>query len=144
MGKKRINTAFLEAYVELDKQCATLLKTYSGGVNEYINNLMVASGIYGREETVTRLVKYKGIRNRIAHVAGAIRADHDLTRADVRWIKNFAKSIGRKKDPLSEHTSKHARGKFRRFLQKFSVAWVLFDMITIAAIVWGAIEIWFK
>ena len=144
MGKKRLNSLFLEAYVELDKQCAALFEMYSGGVNEYINNLMIARYIYGRDETVNRLVKYKGIRNRLAHEAGALKGDMGITKEDIRWIKKFSKKVYKGKDPISEHKAKFQRGKIRRFTKKFIFLWFIIDVCTIAAGIWAAIEIFFK
>lgn len=144
MGKKRLNSLFLEAYAELDKQCAALFEMYSGGVNEYINTLMISRYIYGRDDLVTRLVKYKGIRNRLAHEPGALKSDLGVTKEDIKWIKKFSKKVYKGKDPISEHKAKFHRGKIRRFTRKFVVLWLLIDLCTIAAAVWAAIEIFFK
>ncbi len=100
MNNSKINQAFLGEYLELDKLCAEKLCTKSG-ITEYIKKLTDVRFAPGRENALHRLIKYRSIRNRIAHEPGAIKNIDTVSKGDISWLKDFIKDVKRGKDPLS-------------------------------------------
>lgn len=108
MGSK-INMSFFKAYIELDKACADRLGVDRNGVSAYINSLVELRFAPDRSEVLPRLIKYRKARNIIAHEDGAIERLDELTKADVQWLNRFAKSVSRKRDPVSRYERKARR-----------------------------------
>lgn len=102
MGKK-LNEKFLESYIKLDKSCGEMLGVPSKGVTEYINKLNNTRSAPDRDETVKRLIRYRGIRNKLAHEVGALRRMNDVTKKDLKWVRKFDKDVRRLRDPLSKY-----------------------------------------
>jgi hypothetical protein len=118
MGK-RINEKFLTCYMELDKNCCDKFGIATGGTTEYINRLNNARFAPGRDDALPRLVKYRNIRNKIAHEIGSIRKINDITKVDIAWIKKFNKDIIRRKDPISLYLKKARRYACRRRIKRY-------------------------
>ena len=102
MGKRQ-NQNFLEKYIKLDKACADVFGLKNGGVSEYINKLGTDSEIPDRKETMTRLVKYRSLRNKLAHEVGALEKMTEIKGDDIKWVVSFEKDVIRGKDPLARH-----------------------------------------
>lgn len=131
---KKFNTAFLEAYIELEIACNAMFGLKRGGVTEYINRLINAKSSPDRDEILPKLVMYRNIRNRIAHEEGAISTINDLAKADVTWIKSFKKLVDKKKDPLSLFYQKARRYERGRVASKVGVVLLVVAVIAAAVI----------
>ena len=138
MNNSKINQAFLCAYIDLDKACAEKLDTKSG-ITDYIKKLTDTRYAPGRENALHRLVKYRSIRNRIAHEPGAIKNIDTVTKADVVWLKGFFKEVKRGKDPVSLYlkaASKRAgRGALKRTLILAAIAVLAVALIWVIAFI---------
>ena len=125
----KLNSAFLNSYIELDKICSLKFGTVTGGVTEYINRLINARFAPNRDDTLPRLVRYRNIRNRIAHEEGALGNIDEISKSDIRWIEGFKHELNKKKDPISVYLRKARsfarRRKVRRALTAASVITVL-------------------
>ncbi len=113
-NKHKINEAFLNAFIEVDKTCSAKFSVSSGGVNEYINRLRNARFAAGRDEVLPRLVRYTNLRNRLAHESGALRQIDEIAKLDVKWLLSFEKILEKKKDPISLYLRKARRYARRR------------------------------
>ena len=116
---KRLNERFLASYIELDRNCCEKFDVSVGGVTEYVNRLNNARFAPGREEALPRLVRYRNIRNKMAHELGTIRKTNDVTGADLKWIRTFNKDITKRRDPISKYLKKARRYARRRKIQKY-------------------------
>ncbi len=121
MGR-RLNERFLANYIELDKNCCEKFGVATGGVTEYINRLNNARFAPGREEALPRLVKYRNLRNKMAHELGSLRKMNDVTKADVAWIHKFDKDITKRRDPISSYLKKARRYARRRRIKRYVTA----------------------
>lgn len=119
---KRINEKFLSCYMELDKNCCDKFGVATGGTTEYINRLNNARFAPGREDALPRLVKYRNIRNKIAHELGSIRKINDISKVDIAWLKKFNKDIVRRKDPISLYLKRARRYARRRRIKRYVTA----------------------
>ena len=137
---KKINEAFLEDYIALDKLCCGKLGTSKMGLTEYITRLNNARFAPSRDEVLPRLVKYRNIRNSLVHDESALASSSDLTKTDLKWLKMFIKAMEKKKDPLSLYLRKARRhAKLRRARKTILIG--LFALSAIAAIVITAIAL---
>lgn len=123
---KKANTAFLNSFIELDKICCLKFGTVSGGVTEYINRLINARFAPGRDEVVARLVKYRNIRNRIAHEEGALDNIKEINKLDLRWLDSFKRDLNKKKDPISVYLR-----KARSFVKRRRARRIFFSTLSI-------------
>lgn len=138
MAKKhKINEAFLNTFIELDKACATKFGISTSGVNEYINRLRNARFAEGRDEVLPKLVRYTNLRNRLAHESGALRQIDEITKADVKWLASFERTLEKKRDPISLYLRKARRYARRRRVLR-AVACVGIITLVLAAAV-GAV-----
>ena len=101
-----INSKFYNEYLALDSLLASKLGLKRGGVTEYINRLGTNSAVPERDATLSKLVHYRGIRNKMAHEEGALRKLEGVKREDIKWVKTFAKQVKSGKDPLSRYLKK--------------------------------------
>ena len=129
MGKKKTNKAFLSEYIQLDKDCCEKFGVSSGGVTEYINRLNNARFAPGRDDVLPRLVRYRNTRNKLVHEPSALRSSDDVTKADVRWVRIFNKSIKRKKDPISRYLRKARKYVRRRKLRRWLITLLILALI---------------
>lgn len=133
MNKKKLNSTFLDEYIQLDKACCEKFGISVGGVTEYINRLNNARFAPDRDEVLPKLVNYRNIRNKFAQDANEIRKNTELTKDDLKWVKEFEKDLKKKKDPISVYLNKARRyASRRRFLR------VLFVILIIVLIGGGA------
>ena len=102
----RINMSFFNAYLELDKICAQRLGVKRGGVSAYIDKLVEFRFAPGRSDVLPKLLKYRKLRNIIAHEENAFLELDEITKADVKWVTRFAKSVSGKRDPISRYERK--------------------------------------
>ena len=122
MGK-RLNERFLAAYITLDKDCSEKFGVATGGLTEYINRLNNARFAPGREDALPRLVRYRNIRNKMAHELGSLRKMNDVTSADISWLRKFNRDLLRRKDPISAYLKRARRyARRRRFLRYLTAA----------------------
>ncbi len=110
---RRLNERFLACYIELEKNCGDKFGVSAGGVTEYINRLNNARFAPGRDEALPRLVRYRGIRNKMVHDIASLRKESEITKVDIAWIKRFNRDVAKHKDPISVYLRK-ARGYARR------------------------------
>ena len=123
MGK-RLNEAFLESYLELDSDCAAMMNVPRGGVTEYINKLSSTRLAPDRDAVLPKLIKYRAIRNKLAHEAGALRKENEISKRDLKWIRKFKKDIQKQRDQLSIYLVKEG-GKKKKPPIKFIIAVIL-------------------
>lgn len=124
MGRK-LNEQFLTSYTVLDKNCCEKFGVSSGGITEYINRLNNARFAPGREEALPRLVRYRNLRNKMAHEIGSLRKMNDVTKSDVTWLKKFDKDVSRRRDPISSYLKKARRYARRRRIKRYVTAFAL-------------------
>ena len=129
----KFNTSFLNSYLELDKVCCLKFGVVTGGVTEYINRLINARFAPDRDEVLPRLVRYRNIRNRMAHEAGALTDIDEITKSDLRWIDNFKKDISKKKDPISVYLRKARKYARRRRARKYFIIALIIILLLAAA-----------
>ena len=131
----KFNTLFLNSYLELDKVCCLKFGVVTGGVTEYINRLINARFAPDRDEVLPRLVRYRNIRNRMAHEAGALTDIDEINKSDLRWIDNFKKDISKKKDPISVYLRKARKyARRRRALKYFIIALIIILLLAAAGV----------
>ncbi len=118
MGK-RLNEHFLASYIALDKDCCEKFGVATSGVTEYINRLNNARFAPGREDALPRLVRYRNIRNKMAHEMGSLRRSSEVTKADIAWLRKFDKDIIKRKDPISAYLKRARRYARRRRIKKY-------------------------
>lgn len=105
----KINMSFFNAYIELDKICAQSLGVTRGGINTYINRLVELRFAPRRNDVLPKLLNYRKKRNIIAHEENSFAEVKDITKKDVQWLNRFAKSVARKRDPVSQYNRKAHR-----------------------------------
>ncbi len=125
----RINSLFLNSYIELDKICSQKFGKVSGGVTEYINRLVNSRFAPDRDEALPRLVKYRNVRNRIAHEEGAMGQISEITKLDLKWLDGFKHDLLKKRDPLSVYLRKARKYAKRRKAKRV----IIFLLIVIVA-----------
>lgn len=135
MGK-RLNESFLASYIELDRYCCEKFGVASGGVTEYINRLNNARFAPGREEVLPRLVKYRNLRNKMAHEIGSIRKTNDVKKIDLVWIRKFGKAVVKRRDPISAYFKRARRHARRRRIKKYVTAGAIAATVVIAIILY--------
>ena len=105
-----------------------------GGVTEYINRLNTARFAPGREEVMPRLVRYRNIRNRLAHEIASIRRTGEVTKEDIAWLKKFLRAVRKRRDPISIYFLKARRYARRRAISRVVTAVASFLLVLIAVI----------
>ena len=130
MNHMKTNQKFLEAFISLESFCAEKLGITTAGVSEYITRLTGVKMAIGKEATLDHLRRYRNLRNRLVHENGALRSLGDISKADIKWIKTFEKSVRKNKDPLSLHY-KQASDKKKK--KKFITWMIIIAIIVIAA-----------
>ena len=110
----KINLAFFNAYLELDKACAKALGISKSGVTSYINCLVESRYAPDRNDVLRKLIKYRKFRNIIAHEAGAMSEFNEITKEDIKWVNKFASKMTKKQDPISRYELKLKMDKIWR------------------------------
>lgn len=139
MGK-RLNQHFLASYITLDKDCCEKFGVATGGVTEYINRLNNARFAPGREEALPRLVRYRNLRNKIAHEIGSLRRSREVTKADISWLKKFDRDIIKHKDPISTYLKRARRYARRRRIKKFLTVGAVALAVVLGVVVYFLIK----
>lgn len=107
--RSRTNMSFFKSYIDLDKVCAEKLGVERNGVSAYINKLVEMRFAPDRSEVLPRLIKYRKMRNIIAHEDGAIDKLDEIAKSDIQWLNRFAKKVSGKRDPISRYERKARR-----------------------------------
>ncbi len=128
----KINEKFLETFIRIESTAAKKLGITTAGVTEYITKLGNMKNVNGGEETSKQLIKFRSIRNRLVHEAGALRSLDLVTKEDLKWLTTFEKKLNRGKDPIFAH-EKEVKGKKTRKTLGFIVLAVL--IAAVAAII---------
>ena len=133
MGK-RINESFLNAFAQLDKRCCERFGLLSGGVTEYINRLNNARFAPRRDEVLPRLVKYRNVRNKLAHEPNALKRVSEITKADIKWVKSFDRDMLRQRDPIAEYLKKARAFARRKRVQRYFIIGAVVVLVSLAAV----------
>ena len=133
---KRLNERFLASYIELDKACCEKFGVATGGVTEYINRLNNARFAPGREEALPRLVKYRNIRNKMAHELGSLRKMNDVTKSDIAWVHKFNKDIMKRRDPISSYLKRARRYARRRRIKRYVTAFSILAAFLLGIVIY--------
>lgn len=136
MGYK-VNEQFLNAFIALDKVCCAKFGVPTGGVTDYVNRLINSRFAPGRDDILPKLVRYTNIRNRLAHEVGAMKQLDEVTKNDVKWLREFEKTVTKKKDPISVYLRKARRYARRRKLRRA----LIIGLIAVAVVAAAAIAI---
>ena len=130
----KMNVSFLTAYIELDKTCCRRFDIKSGGVSSYINKLVHERFAPEREEILPRLIRYRNLRNKLAHDEGALNGITEIEKNDLKWIQSFTKTVSRRKDPISIYEGKSERdAKGKKIGNIFKIA--LLAIVAIIAVI---------
>ena len=137
---KRINEAFFEEYIKLDELCRKKFGIEKMGVTEYITRLNNARFAPSRDEVLPRLVKLRNLRNSLAHDEGALLTSSDITKGELKWLRDFIKALEKKRDPLSLYLRRaHRHARLRR-ARKYIILSFL-GLVAIAAAIITAVII---
>ena len=131
----RINMSFFNAYLELDKICAQKLEIKRGGVSEYINRLVELRFAPGRNEVLPKLLRYRKIRNIIAHEEHSFDKLDEITKADVKWINRFARSVNYKTDPISRYERKAMLYSIWKKIRLFLIIFLVLGVAVLAFVI---------
>ena len=134
MGR-RLNERFLSSYIELDKKCCEKFGVATGGITEYINRLNNARFAPGREEALPRLVKYRNLRNKLAHEVGSLRKMNDVTKADIQWVRKFDRDVTKRRDPISSYLKRARRYARRRKIKRYVTAGAVVALVIMGVII---------
>ena len=134
MGR-RLNERFLSSYIELDKKCCEKFGVATGGITEYINRLNNARFAPGREEALPRLVKYRNLRNKLAHEVGSLRKMNDVTKADIQWVRKFDRDVTKRRDPISSYLKRARRYARRRKIKRYVTAGAVVALVIMAVVI---------
>lgn len=129
----RLNSLFLNSYIELERICSQKFGKDSGGVTEYINRLVNSRFAPERDEVLPRLVKYRNVRNRIAHEEGALGQDNDITRLDLKWLDNFKNNLQKKRDPISVYLRRARKYAKRKKAKRIIIFLLILVVAALAA-----------
>ena len=128
----KINMSFFNAYLELDKACAKLLEVSRGGASAYINKLAELRFVPERNEVLPKLLKYRKIRNVLAHEEDAFSEVDEITKADIKWLSKFTASVNKKRDPVSRYERK---AKIYGVWSKVKLVLGIIILLTLAVVV---------
>jgi uncharacterized protein YutE (UPF0331/DUF86 family) len=115
MNHFKTNEKFLEKFISVESRLAKKLGINTAGVTDYINRLTNAKAAPNRDETLSQLIRFRTLRNRLVHQDGALRTLSEISKADVKWLTKFEKEVKKDRDPLSLH-GKKAKSTRRRKL----------------------------
>lgn len=133
MSKKKNNEKFIKAYGEVDKVCCEKFGTQAGGVEAYINKLNNARFAPGRDEVLQRLAGYKNLKSNFANSPALVRKSSEVTKEDIKWLNAFAKSVSKKKDPISAYLRKARNFARRRKVRNALIVLLVLGAVAVAA-----------
>lgn len=117
MGKKKLNNNYIKAYAQLESRCQEKFGVTAGGVDEYMKRLESARFAPNRDEVLGKLNAYQSLSRRFDTEPNAVRHIKEVQKSDIQWVKKFALSLKKKKDPISRYLKsarKYARGRKAR------------------------------
>ncbi len=117
MGKKKLNNNYIKAYAQLESRCQEKFGVTAGGVDEYVKRLESARFAPNRDEVLGKLSAYQSLSRRFDTEPNAVRHIKEVQKSDIQWVKKFALSLKKKKDPISRYLKsarKYARGRKAR------------------------------
>ncbi|MBR2343628.1 MAG: hypothetical protein IKA64_05175 [Clostridia bacterium] len=120
MGKRE-NDKFLESYNLLERTLCERFLSEACGVSEYINRLGALPDGAPRDEVLSALVRYRGIRNRLSHEPTALRRSDEVTLRDVHWLRRFRRTVSALADPLSRYLRGERRKRWARTLVRILI-----------------------
>lgn len=132
MSKKN-NEKFIKAYEEVEKVCCEKFGAQNAGVEVYINKLNNARFAPDRDEVLQRLANYKTLRGNFASTPALVRKSSDITKEDIKWLNAFAKSLSKKKDPISVYLRKARNFARRRKIRNAVIALLIIAVIAVGA-----------
>ena len=121
----KLNRIFFDSYLKVDKLAAQKFGIEKGGVSAYINRLINSRFAPDREQTLSRLIKYREMRNVLAHEGGAFESFSEIGRDDIKWIQGFESDLARRRDPISRYLRKSKNYVMRRGLTAFVIVLAL-------------------
>ncbi len=133
MSHFKTNEKFLEKFISLESRLAKKLNVNTAGVSGYIDRLTNAKGAPDRDETLSQLIHFRSLRNRLVHQDGALRTLNEISKADVKWLTKFEKKVNKNRDPLSLH-GKNAKNNRRRKLLLFLFVLALFIVAVVSTL----------
>ena len=134
MNHFKTNEKFLEKFIGVESRLAKKLGINTAGVTDYINRLTNAKAAPNRDETLSQLIRFRTLRNRLVHQDGALRTLDQISKADVKWLIKFEKSVKKGKDPLSLH-GKNTKSRKRRRLFLVLLFLVLFITSVVSVLI---------
>ena len=140
MAVNKINLAFFNAYLELDKICAQRFGISKSGVTAYINNLVDTRYAPDRNEVLRKLIKYRKLRNILAHEAVAMSELNEITKEDVKWVNQFAGSVEKKRDPISRYERKVKRYEIWRKVRIVLIILGILALIAAGIVVYNILK----
>ena len=132
---KRLNAKFLTEYIKLDGASSQLFGIRSGGVSEYITRLGGLSSSAKGKELLTRLVRYRGYRNKLAHEIGALENFSSILPSDIKWMRSFSRLVKERRDYLSLYKKKEERKEaWKRFKRWAVISFFLATAVLLAVL----------
>lgn len=131
---KKLNERFLEYYLETDRLCSMKFGRMDGGITEYIKRLSDARQAKDRDDVLSRLTRYRNVRNSFVHEPGALKRVGEVSRLDVKWLKKFNKQLIHKKDSLTVYL-RHSRKRERVRRLKWILCLFGFFTATVLAVI---------
>ena len=128
--KVNLNEAFYNNYMEVDRLCSAKFGVMSGGVSNYIDRLTNSRFASNREDVLKRLIKYRDVKRVLCKEGGLLSATDGVCRADVRWLKDFAKDLVNKQDPLFKYLR---RSRAYVTMRKTVIAFLIIAVIGVGA-----------
>ena len=114
---KKYNKDFIKTFAEVETLCCHKFGVENGGIAYYYDKIEKARFAPDRQDTMDRLSKYIEVN---AYLEKKSSNKTALEKDDIKWLKDFAKKLEKKKDPMSEYLRKarnYARSrKTRRVL----------------------------
>ena len=93
-----------------------LFASSNGGVSEYIARLGSIPPSAKGKELLSRLVRYRGYRNKLAHEIGALENFSYILPSDIKWMRSFFRLVKERRDYLSLYKKKEERKEvWKRF-----------------------------
>ena len=116
---------FLKNYDQVEELCCNKFGITSGGVREYVSRLNNIRFAPERDEVLPKLVEYANKRIALNSSVDAM-IENEPVKADSEWLKEFAKKLAKKKDPISVYLKKARRyARNRRFVRVLIVLLIL-------------------
>lgn len=135
---KYCNRKFLSEYIKLDRAISQMLGISFGGISEYITRLGAGPLREREKELISRLVRYRAYRNKLAHEVGALEGLSSITKEDVRWVRSFTSLVKKKRDSLSVFKRKEERKNAFRSFKRIALSFfgISLTILLVYAFIW--------